>query len=211
MKILSLALIFVLTAFHAVPAGAIVIGALDNMLNCDPTTAVPGSAVVDSLAANIRRVTNNQYQIVSRMRVNRDGEGTIGILFENGQPSSIRLEYTNSQGVVFESIKSFADIANGDPLVYENRQPQYRGRAIVLERGANFREGNLYNFNLRLRTSINPEEHSTHQIRLDPNSGTPRLSSSSGAPFNQIVISPGIRLLPPSWNGTFTNVEFRQQ
>jgi hypothetical protein len=60
-----------------------------------------------------------------------------------------------------------------------------------------------------VKNSVNPENYSSHHIQLDSSSGPPGLLYS-GRPFKQIVISPGISwAIPPSWNGTFTGVEFR--
>ncbi len=204
MKILSTAFLCVLFAFHASPAGAIVIGALD-MLDCD-TTAIPGSQGVNNLLRNVQAVTDGMFQTVARLKVNHDGEGTIGVQYQNGQPVSVRLQYVTRQGTPVSLVRSLADLENGQPLVFQNAAVP--GPAIILEGGSSFRQGNTFNFNIRLRTRLDPEQHSSHQIQLDASPNAPRLLTS-GRAFNQIVISPGITLIPPSWNGTFTGVQFR--
>jgi hypothetical protein len=177
------------------------------------TSAIPGARPVNSLLHNVQAVTDAMYQNLAELKVNHDGTGTIGVLFENGRPASLRFRYRNREGRSVSIEKSFGDLANGQPLIYQNQN--ISGPAIVLEPVLNFRNGSTYNFNLRLRTSMNPVQYSSHQIRFDANPIAPRLHSSNGL-VQRIVISPGIhfRTLPsqilprPGWNGTFTGVEF---
>lgn len=158
---------------------------------------------VETLIENFSKVTDAMYKDVATLKVNHDGDGKISIYFENGVPKIIKFTYKNGSGTVTMT-KSFAEIEKGIPLVYENKS--VKGRAIVLEKGSNFKSGNDYNFKFSVRTSVDPDKLTTYPVQLDANPAAPKLSHSNKT-FKSITLDPGISYF--SWDGTFTGVSFK--
>jgi hypothetical protein len=169
------------------------------MLDCE-TEAVPLPRV--RAFQTLTNVTDEMYKDVARLKVNLDGEGKLSIYFEDGEPKILKLTYQNSKGTAVIQT-TFEDIQNGKPLVYEN--PDIPGKAIVLDKGDVFKNGDNYTFNLKVRSKVRPESHTSYPVVLSTNSNIPKLSSGAKS-INRIVISPGVSMF--RWDGTFKRVEF---
>lgn len=168
--------------------------------DCESTAVqVPAAELLSTMKA----VSENLYKDVSSLKVNMDGEGKLSVFYEKGVPKLIKLTYTNGDGTSVVQ-KSFDEIANGHPLIYENKSKP--GKAIVLEKGSSFKNGNNFSFSLKVRTSLKPEKHTTYPIDFNSDMSSPKLLSNNKS-FKNIVLSPGISLM--SWDGTFKKVEFK--
>lgn len=168
--------------------------------DCESTAIqVPAS----ELLSTMKTVSESLYKDVSSLKVNMDGEGKLSVFYEKGVPKLIKLTYTNGDGTSVVQ-KSFDEIGNGNPLIYENKSKP--GKAIILEKGNRFKNGNNFSFSLKIRTSLKPEKHTSYPIEFDSNMSSPKLLSNSKS-FKNIVLSPGISLM--SWDGTFKKVEFK--
>lgn len=155
------------------------------------------------LLGTMKVISEGLYKDISTLKVNLDGEGKLSVLYEKGVPKLIKLTYTNGDGTSIIQ-KSFDEIANGVPLVYENKSKP--GKAIILEKGSSFKNGNNFSFSLKVRTSLKPEKHTSYPIEFNSDMTSPKLLSNSKS-FKSIVLSPGVSLM--SWDGTFKKVEFK--
>lgn len=168
--------------------------------NCDYDQPLPVAAV--ELLDSLEKVSAGLYKDIATLKVNHDGEGKLSVFFENGVPKLIKLTYKNGSGTVVKQV-SFDDLAKGKPLIYENTDKP--GKAIVLEKGANFKEGN-YDFKFKVRSKVSPEQFQTYSINFRPEVNAPKITYNNKS-FNKMIISPGISMF--SWDGTFTKVEFK--
>lgn len=169
-------------------------------VDCDPALAIPVAA--GELLSTLKSVSEGLYKDIATLKVNHDGEGKLSVFFENGVPKILKLTYKNGNGTVVKQV-TFDDLAKGNPLIYENNDRP--GKAIMLEKGPSFKEGN-YDFKLKVRSKLSPEEFQTYPLNFVPNVNSPRVTHNKKT-FNKMVISPGVSMF--SWDGTFKNVEFK--
>ncbi|MCM2349004.1 MAG: hypothetical protein NDI69_03220 [Bacteriovoracaceae bacterium] len=168
--------------------------------DCEYDQPLPVAAV--ELLDSLKKVSAGLYKDIATLKVNHDGEGKLSVYFENEIPKLIKLTYKNGSGTVVKQV-SFDDLAKGKPLIYEN--PDKPGKAIVLEKGASFKEGN-YDFKFKIRSKVSPEEFQTYSINFRPDLEAPKITYNNKS-FNKMIISPGISMF--NWDGTFTKVEFK--
>lgn len=169
-------------------------------IECDYDQPIPVAAV--ELLDSMQKISEGLYKDVATLKVNHDGEGKLSVFFENGEPKIIKLTYKNGSGTVIKQV-TFDDLAKGKPLIYENKDKP--GKAIVLEKGPNFKKGN-YDFKFKVRSSLDPEKFHSYSIKFDPNVDAPKISYNDKS-FKKMIISPGVSMF--SWDGTFKNVEFK--
>ena len=168
----------------------------------DCSTIAPIPTGTTDLLNSLEAVSNGLYKDIAKMQVNHDGEGKLSVFYEKGEPKILKLTYKNDSGTTVKQV-TFEDLLKGKPLVYEN--PDKPGKAIVLEKGSNFKSGN-YDFKLKIRSRVSPEEFQTYSINFDSSVESPRVSYNK-KDFSKMVISPGISMF--SWDGTFKKVEFK--
>ena len=169
-------------------------------VDCDPALAIPVAA--GELLDTLKNVSEGLYKDIATLKVNHDGEGKLSVFFEKGVPKILKLTYKNGNGTVVKQI-TFDELAKGNPLIYENTDKP--GKAIMLEKGLSFKEGN-YDFKLKVRSKLSPEEFQTYPLNFDPNINSPRVTHNKKT-FKKMIISPGVSMF--SWDGTFNNVEFQ--
>jgi hypothetical protein len=168
-------------------------------IDCEsPAILVPGSQVLKTM----KTISDNLYKDIATMKVNMDGEGKLSVFYEKGEPKLLKLTYTNSKGTVIIQ-KTFEELSKGVPLIYENKDKP--GKAIILEKSDSFKNDKKFSFRLKVRTSYDPEKHSSFPIDFEADINTSKVSSNQKQ-FKNIILSPGVSFL--SWDGTFKKVEF---
>jgi hypothetical protein len=155
-----------------------------------------------NIIKDLEAVTAGLYKDIATFKVNHDGEGKLSVYYEKGVPKILKFSYQNGSVVI---TKTFEELEKGAEIVYKNND--YPGKAIVLKKSGNFKDGSKYKFNLMLRSKVKPEEHKTYPIEFDSTASAPKLYYKDNK-FKSIEISPGLRFL--SWNGTFTGAEFNK-
>lgn len=168
---------------------------------CPDVVALPEGT--KQLISTMETVSRGLYKDVMNLKVNLDGEGQLSIFFENGQPKILKFTYKNKSGTTVEQI-TFDDLAQGKALEYEN--PSIPGKAIVVEKGATFKSGDLFNFKLSFRSGVKPPKYDSHQIELKAKAEPPAVAVNNKN-FTQLTLSPGVSFF--SWDGTFKKVEFK--
>jgi hypothetical protein len=156
------------------------------------------------LLNTLKESSESLFKDVSAIEVRFDGKGKLSVFYEKGTPKLIKLSYTNGNGFMSVGVKTFDEIEAHNPLSYENKAKP--GKAIVVERGSNFKEGDDYNLLIRIRSGINPDRYISYPIVFHSELNNPRLSSQ-GREFDSILITPGVSMF--TWDGTFKKVEFK--
>ena len=157
------------------------------------------SADAETLANQLAKICNGLFKKVVDLEIKHGEEGSFSVLFQDGKPSLLKMDYGQKTKVV-----SFSDLALGKPLIYED--DKIKGKAIILEKADPFLQNGRYQFKLRLRTQLVPETHMSHIVTFE---GTPQHQTvmSQDKKVSKIVISPGIKMF--SWTGIFTKAEFK--
>lgn len=156
-----------------------------------------------ALLKTMKTVSEGLYKDIATLKVNMDGEGKLSVYFENGEPKILKLTYKNGKGTVIKQA-TFDDLEKGTPLIYENSD--IKGKAIVLEKAASFKNGKKYNFKFSVRSKVDPETLTSYPVSFEANPDAP-VVSNGGSVFSKIVLSPGVSFF--SWDGTFKKVEFK--
>jgi hypothetical protein len=150
------------------------------------------------------KVVDAIHNDVATFKVEHDGEGKLSVFYENGEPKILKFTYKNKKGTVVIQ-KTFEELENGSKLIYENQDKP--GPAIILEKGAKFKNGDGYSFKLTTRTKMKPASYTSYPIELRGDDKNPQLLVNKRQCKN-VILSPGVSFTL-SWDGTFEKVDFK--
>jgi hypothetical protein len=157
-----------------------------------------------SFVADLSQINDSMYKKVLDLEVNHDGKGDLSVFYDqHGIPQILKLSYKNKGGEM-NKVLTFKDLADGESLWYEN--DDVKGKAIIVEKAEPFVSGKAYQFQVKVRSSLDPDRFTSHVVKFNADAKSHSVANNNRT-FRKMVLSPGISFF--SWDGTFKKVDFK--